>query len=205
MAISRPTMKSHPFKAAPFRLSNTLTNLYSLGCAQSFGRLELHIEVHVKFTSDRALYWLANEEARERIGVDAVRGIGPLRTIRREVNRPAPAAVSRCGTSTGHLFHRCSTEVKGNTVKLQLLSTNRPPVKIASTLPYQFATGVLSRWIRQRQQRRVLGLSQGALVALMAPNSCPVVMPVLYVLPAVSQPSLLIPFYPHYCALWLLR
>ena len=72
-------------------------------------------------------------------------------------------------------------------------------------LPYQFATGVLSRWIRQRQQRRVLGLSQGALVALMAPNSCPVVMPVLYVLPAVSQPSLLIPFYPHYCALWLLR
>ena len=51
----------------------------------------------------------------------------------------------------------------------------------------------------------VLGLSQGALAALMAPNSCPVVMPVLYALPAVSQPSLLIPFYPHYCALWLLR
>ena len=97
MAMSRPSMKSHPFKAAPFRLSNTLTNLNSLGCAQSFGRLELHIEVHVEFTSARALYWLANEEARKRIGVDAVRGVGPLRMIRREVNCTAVASGLRGG------------------------------------------------------------------------------------------------------------
>ena len=103
MAISRPSMKSHPFEAAPFRLSNTLTNLYSLGCAQSFGRLELHIEVHVKFTSDRALYWLANEEARERSGVDAVRGVGPLSMIRREVDSAAVAAGCR-GTGADHLY-----------------------------------------------------------------------------------------------------
>ena len=157
----------------------------------------------MKFPSSRRKFWLADEKARERIGVDAVRGVGPLLMIRREVDRTAPAAKI---AGSDHLYQgNGGTEVEGNTVKLQLLSTNRPPVKIASTLPYQFATGVLSRWIRQRQQRRVLGLSQGALVALMAPNSCLVVMPVLYVLPAVSQPSLLIPFYPHYCALWLLR
>ena len=111
MAISRPTMKSHPFKAAPFRLSNTLTNLYSLGCAQSFGRLELHIEVHVEFTSARALYWLANEEARVRIGVDAVRGIGPLRMIRRKVDSAAVTARVLC---MRHLLGL--TEVEGNTV-----------------------------------------------------------------------------------------
>ena len=42
--------------------------------------------------SVRALFRLANEEARERICVDAVRGIGPLRMIRREVNGPAVTA-----------------------------------------------------------------------------------------------------------------
>ena len=82
------------------RLSNTLTNLYSLGCSQSFGRLELHIELHVEFTSVRALFWLANKEARVRIGVDAVRSVGPLRMIRREVDSTAVAAGLRC---VGHL------------------------------------------------------------------------------------------------------
>ena len=68
----------------------------------------------MKFTSVRTLFRLANEEARERIGVDAVRGVGPLRMIRREVNGTAPAAVLTAGaSSTGHL---CSTEVVGNTV-----------------------------------------------------------------------------------------
>ena len=37
----------------------------------------------------------------------------------------------------GILFHRCSTEVGGNTVKLQLLCTNRPPREncLLSTAP----------------------------------------------------------------------
>ena len=66
----------------------------------------------MKFTSVRALLWLADEEAGERIGVDAVRSIGPLLMIRREVNSPAPTARlrSRLGWSHG------STEVEGNTV-----------------------------------------------------------------------------------------
>jgi len=51
----------------------------------------------VKFTSVRALFWLANEEARKRIGVDAVRGVGPLRMIRREVNCTAVASGLRGG------------------------------------------------------------------------------------------------------------
>ena len=93
-------------------------HLYGLGCAQSFGQLELHLKLHVKFTSVRALFWLANEEAGERIGVDAVRGIGPLRMIRRKVNRTAVAAGLGAGaSSTGHLCStECSTEVEGNTV-----------------------------------------------------------------------------------------
>ena len=45
----------------------------------------------------------ANEEARERIGVDAVRGVGPLRMIRRKVNRTAVAAGSG-GTGADHLY-----------------------------------------------------------------------------------------------------
>ena len=53
----------------------------------------------MKFTSVRALFGLADEEARERIGVDAVRGVGPLSMIRREVNRTAVAA--RLGTRLG--------------------------------------------------------------------------------------------------------
>ena len=96
MAMSRPSMKSPPFKSSlSFRLSckQHPGHQYSLGCAQSFGRSKLHIELHVKFTSVRALFRLANEKARERIGVDAVRGMGPLRMIRRKVNRSAPTAV----------------------------------------------------------------------------------------------------------------
>ena len=71
---------------------------------------------------------LADEEARERISVDAVRGVGPLRMIRRKVNRTAVAAGLGAGaSSTGHLCStECSTEVEGNTV-LQL-STNKPPL-----------------------------------------------------------------------------
>ena len=68
----------------------------------------------MKFTSVRALFWLANEEARVRIGVDAVCGVGPLRMIRREVDSATPATRLRAvASSTGHL---CSTEVVGNTV-----------------------------------------------------------------------------------------
>ena len=46
----------------------------------------------------------ANEEARERIGViDAVRGVGPLSMIRREVDSAAVAAGCR-GTGADHLY-----------------------------------------------------------------------------------------------------
>ena len=79
----------------------------------------------MKFTSVRALFWLANEEARERISVDAVRSVGPLRMIRREVNRTAVAA--GLGAS-----HGCTgyTEVEGNTVLQPVYpsySVTRPP------------------------------------------------------------------------------
>ena len=98
-------------------------------------------------------------------GSDAVRGVGPLRMIRREVSRTAPAAGLCTGLvrTAGHLGE--ATEVEGNTVKLQLLSTNRPPPEncLHSTVPV--CDGVLSRCIRQRRRRRVLGLSQGALAA----------------------------------------
>ena len=68
----------------------------------------------MKFTSVRTLFRLANEEARKQIGIDAVRGVGPLRMIRRKVDSATPAAGLGAGTSsTGHL---CSTEVVGNTV-----------------------------------------------------------------------------------------
>jgi len=101
MVISRPTMKSHPFKNS-FIFSSKhhhLNQLCSLGCAQSFGRLELHIKLHVKFPRSGANLRLADEKARERIGVDAVRGVGPLRMVRRKMNRTAPAA----GLGTGWL------------------------------------------------------------------------------------------------------
>ena len=39
MAMSRPSMKSHPFKAAPFRLSNTLTNYIALAALKALGDL----------------------------------------------------------------------------------------------------------------------------------------------------------------------
>ena len=58
----------------------------------------------MKFTIVRTLFWLANKEARERIGVDAVRGVGPLRMIRREVNRTAVAA----GVGCRYANHLCS-------------------------------------------------------------------------------------------------
>ena len=61
----------------------------------------------------------ANEEARERIGVDAVRGVGPLRMIRREVNRTAPTAGLGTGWVRRSRWHRVqqgATEVEGNTV-----------------------------------------------------------------------------------------
>jgi len=52
----------------------------------------------VKFLCRGANLRLADEEARERISVDAVRGVGPLRMIRREMDSTAPAAV----LSTSH-------------------------------------------------------------------------------------------------------
>ena len=75
-----------------FRLSHN-----GLGGTHRLRGQELHIKLYVKFTSVRALFWLANEEARERIGVDAVRGVGPLRMIRREVNCTAVASGLRGG------------------------------------------------------------------------------------------------------------
>ena len=69
----------------------------------------------MKFPRSGANLRLADEEARERISVDAVRGVGPLRMIRREVNRTAVAAGLGAGaSSTGHLCStECSTEVEG--------------------------------------------------------------------------------------------
>jgi hypothetical protein len=54
----------------------------------------------MEFTSVRTLFGLANKEARERIGIDAVRGVGPLSMIRREVNGTAVTA----GLRRGHLY-----------------------------------------------------------------------------------------------------
>ena len=62
----------------------------------------------MKFTSVRTLFRLANEEARERISIDAVCGVGPLSMIRREVNRAAVTAGLR---RVGHL--KGLTEVVG--------------------------------------------------------------------------------------------
>ena len=104
----------------------------------------------MKFTSVRALFWLANEEARERISVDAVRGIGPLRMIRREVNRTAVAArLSAGASSTGHL---CSTEVVGNTVTTTELLWNtlfRSQAYMVRS-PHIERDGVSSRWCAQK-------------------------------------------------------
>ena len=55
----------------------------------------------MKFPSVTALFWLANKKARERIGVVAVRGVGPLRMIRREVDSTAVAA--GLGSAGSHL------------------------------------------------------------------------------------------------------
>ena len=54
---------------------------------------------------ERLPFGLANEEARVRISVDAVRGIGPLRMIRREVNRPAVTA-GLCANVRSHKQQR---------------------------------------------------------------------------------------------------
>ena len=81
----------------------------------------------MKFTSVRTLFGLANEEARVRISVDAVRSVGPLRMIRRKVNRTAVPAGLRGASSANHL---CTTEVEGNTVLqpvVHLYFENWPP------------------------------------------------------------------------------
>ena len=65
---------------------------YGLGCSQRLRGQELNVKLDMKFTSVWSLFGLANKEARERIGVDAVRGVGPLRMIRGQVNRAAPTA-----------------------------------------------------------------------------------------------------------------
>ena len=57
----------------------------------------------MKFPSVTALFSLANKKARERIGVDAVRGVGPLRMIRRKVDSAAEAAGLR---GRRHRVHR---------------------------------------------------------------------------------------------------
>ena len=79
-----------------FRLSD-----YGLCGAQRLRGQELNVELHMEFTSVRALFGLANKKARERIGIDAVRGVGPLRMIRREVNGTAVTAGLRRG-------HQCT-------------------------------------------------------------------------------------------------
>ena len=70
----------------------------------------------MKFPRSRANLRLADEEARERISVDAVRGVGPLRMIRQEVNRTAPAAGLGTGWVRRSRRHRDAAEVVGNTV-----------------------------------------------------------------------------------------
>ena len=79
----------------------------------------------MKFTSVWTLFWLANEEARKRIGVDAVRSVGSLRMIRREVNGATPAAGLRSGLVAG-VGQQGATEVEGNTV---------PPTSVAPIDP----------------------------------------------------------------------
>ena len=83
----------------------------------------------MKFLCSRAILRRADEEARERISVDAVRGVGPLRMIRRKVNRTAVAAGLGAGaSSTGHLCStECSTEVEGNTVLQHFCQPINPP------------------------------------------------------------------------------
>ena len=68
----------------------------------------------MKLTSVWTLFWLANEVARVRISIDAVRGIGPLRMIRRKVDSTTIPAVLTARHSTG--YTPGYTEVEGNTV-----------------------------------------------------------------------------------------
>ena len=55
----------------------------------------------MKLSRSGANLRLADEEAGERISVDAVRGVGPLRMIRREVDSTAVAA--GLGSAGSHL------------------------------------------------------------------------------------------------------
>ena len=105
----------------------------------------------MKFLCSRAILRLADEEARERISVDAVRGVGPLRMIRREVNRTAVAAGLRGASSAGHL---CTTEVEGNTVTSTSVSPLILVPGLYGTESAHRTDGFSSRWIRQRRQRR---------------------------------------------------
>ena len=68
----------------------------------------------MKFLCSRAILRLADEEARVRIGIDAVSGIGPLRMIRRKVDSTTIPAVLTARHSTG--YTPGYTEVEGNTV-----------------------------------------------------------------------------------------
>ena len=117
----------------------------------------------MKFLCSRAILRLADEEARERISVDAVRGVGPLRMIRRKVNRTAVAAGLGAGaSSTGHLCStECSTEVEGNTV-------TTTSVSILILVPGLYGTSnrrVFQPVVCAAATTSVLVLSQGALAA----------------------------------------
>ena len=79
----------------------------------------------MKFPRSGANLRLADEKARERIGVDAVRSVGPLRMIRRKVNRTAVPAGLRGASSANHL---CTTEVEGNTVLQHFCQPITPPL-----------------------------------------------------------------------------
>ena len=65
---------------------------YALGRRHSLGSDKLNVKLHVELVCTWATLGLADEKTRERIGIDAVRGVGPLRMIRREVNRTAVTA-----------------------------------------------------------------------------------------------------------------
>ena len=103
----------------------------------------------MKFLCSRAILRLADEEARERISVDAVRGVGPLRMIRRKVNRTAVAAGVRC-----RYANQVLTEVEGNTVTSTSVSPLILVPGLYGTESAHRTDGFSSRWIRQRRQRR---------------------------------------------------
>ena len=71
---------------------------------------------------------MADEEARKRIGVDAVRGVGPLRMIRREIDSAAVAAGR--GAGTGRLGIRYRRGCRSCTIaaKVRLPDTRSSPM-----------------------------------------------------------------------------